>query len=228
MALTPEGTPYIESTDLVANYPAASLSLANRIDLVGVLPFADAAARTAAIAAPTDGQFTYLQDTNSTEFYNGSAYEALVSGKILQVLNVVKVNVFSTTSSTFVDVTDLTLTITPATATNKVLLFINLAGSTTDVSNTGNAGYRILRDSTAIGLGTGGSSFQFSGVLGTRLLGDYAMQQPSATVLDSPATTSAVTYKIQARTEGGTVYVNQQRVTENGMISTLTLMEVSA
>jgi hypothetical protein len=35
MALTPEGTPYVESTDLVANYPAASLSLANRVDLVG-------------------------------------------------------------------------------------------------------------------------------------------------------------------------------------------------
>jgi hypothetical protein len=52
MALTPEGTPYVESTDLVANYPAASLSLANRVDLVGVLPFADAAARTAAIPSP--------------------------------------------------------------------------------------------------------------------------------------------------------------------------------
>jgi hypothetical protein len=74
MALTPEGTPYVESTDLVANYPAASLSLANRVDLVGVLPFADSAARATAIPSPTDGQFTYLQDTNTPEFYNGSAY----------------------------------------------------------------------------------------------------------------------------------------------------------
>ena len=74
MALTPEGTPYVESTDLVANYPAASLSLANRVDLVGVLPFADSAARSAAITSPTDGQFTYLQDTNTPEFYNGSSY----------------------------------------------------------------------------------------------------------------------------------------------------------
>lgn len=74
MALTPEGTPYVESTDLVANYPAASLSLANRVDLVGVLPFATSAARATAIPSPTDGQFTYLQDTNSPEFYNGSAY----------------------------------------------------------------------------------------------------------------------------------------------------------
>lgn len=74
MALTPEGTPYVESTDLVANYPAASLSLANRVDLVGVLPFADSAARATAIPSPTDGQYSYLQNSNSTEFWNGSAW----------------------------------------------------------------------------------------------------------------------------------------------------------
>lgn len=76
MALTPEGTPYVESTDLVANYPAASLSLANRVDLVGVLPFATSAARATAIPSPTDGQYSYLQDTNATEFWNGSAWVA--------------------------------------------------------------------------------------------------------------------------------------------------------
>jgi hypothetical protein len=75
MALTPEGTPYVESSDLVANYPAASLALANRVDLVGVLPFATSAARATAIPSPTDGQYTYLQDTNSTEFWNGSAWQ---------------------------------------------------------------------------------------------------------------------------------------------------------
>jgi len=75
MALTPEGTPYVESSDLVANYPAASLALANRVDLVGVLPFATSAARATAIPSPTDGQDTYLQDTNLTQFWNGSAWQ---------------------------------------------------------------------------------------------------------------------------------------------------------
>jgi hypothetical protein len=86
MALTPEGTPYVESTDLVANYPAASLSLANRVDLVGVLPFADSAARAAAIPSPTDGQFTYLQDTNTPEFYDGASFVPIAGGKILQIV----------------------------------------------------------------------------------------------------------------------------------------------
>ena len=75
MATTPEGTPYVESSDLVANYPAASLALANRVDLVGVLPFATSAARATAIPSPTDGQYSYLQDSNTTQFWNGSAWQ---------------------------------------------------------------------------------------------------------------------------------------------------------
>ena len=76
MALTPEGSPYVEASDLVADYPATSLALANRVDLVGVLPFATSAARATAIPSPTDGQYSYLQDTNSTEFWNGAAWQA--------------------------------------------------------------------------------------------------------------------------------------------------------
>jgi hypothetical protein len=73
MATTLPGSPFVESSDLVANYPAVSESLAERVDLVGVLPFADSTARGTAIPSPTDGQYSYLQDTNSTEYYNGAA-----------------------------------------------------------------------------------------------------------------------------------------------------------
>ena len=43
----------------------------------GVLVFADAAARTAAITSPQEGQVSYLKDTNSTEYYSGSAWVAV-------------------------------------------------------------------------------------------------------------------------------------------------------
>jgi hypothetical protein len=102
MALTPEGSPYVESTDLVAAFPAASLSLANRVDLVGVLPFADAAARTAAIPSPTDGQFTYLQDTNTPEFYDGASFVPIAGGKILQIVYAYSVSNTTTTSTSYV------------------------------------------------------------------------------------------------------------------------------
>jgi hypothetical protein len=43
----------------------------------GVLVFADAAARTAAVASPQEGQMSFLKDTNSTEYYSGSAWVAV-------------------------------------------------------------------------------------------------------------------------------------------------------
>ena len=82
MAVTAPGSPYVESSDLVANYPGVSESLAERVDIVGVLPFADSAARTTALPSPTDGQYSYLQDTNATEYYNGTAWVSTGTGLV--------------------------------------------------------------------------------------------------------------------------------------------------
>ena len=43
----------------------------------GVWVFADAAARTAAVTSPQEGNMSYLKDTNSTEYYSGSAWVAV-------------------------------------------------------------------------------------------------------------------------------------------------------
>lgn len=45
-----------------------------------VMVFADAAARTAAIASPTEGMLTYLQDVNALEVFNGSTFDAVGGG----------------------------------------------------------------------------------------------------------------------------------------------------
>lgn len=74
MATTALGTPYVVSTDLVANYPTVSSNLADHIDEVTVNPFATSAARTTAIPSPTEGMVSYLEDSNRVEFYNGTAW----------------------------------------------------------------------------------------------------------------------------------------------------------
>ena len=51
----------------------------------GVLVFANASSRTAAITVPTEGMFSYLKDTNSTEYYDGSAWVSGVEGDISAV-----------------------------------------------------------------------------------------------------------------------------------------------
>ncbi len=113
MAVTPVGNPYVESSDLVANYPGASEALAERIDIVGVNPFADDAARTTALPTPTEGAMSSLADTDKVYRYDGAAWQAIAGGKILQVVRATDSTSRSTTSTSFVDVTGMTVTITP-------------------------------------------------------------------------------------------------------------------
>ena len=100
MATTAPGSPYVESSDLVVNYPAVSEALAERVDTVGVLPFATSTARGTALPSPTEGQYTYLQDTNSTEYWDGLAWVAAGAAPGLVHINT---TTFSAVSSVSVD-----------------------------------------------------------------------------------------------------------------------------
>jgi hypothetical protein len=194
MALTPEGTPYVESSDLVANYPAASLSLANRVDLVGVLPFATSTARGTAIPTPTDGQYSYLQDTNSTEFYNGSAWQALSAGKIVQLVRATDATIRTTTSTSFVDA-NISVTITPTKNTSTVLLlWVARAEILGSGANANFRGQMAITDS-ANTVQSGAQQATYGYVASTNLT-DATMYHHIALVgWATPATTSAVTYK---------------------------------
>ena len=71
------GLGYIEfNTGDVLTAAQANGYLASQV----VMVFASAAARTSAIASPQEGMFSYLKDTNSTEYYSGSAWVAVGGG----------------------------------------------------------------------------------------------------------------------------------------------------
>lgn len=128
-------------------------------------------------------------------------------GGIVQVLQTVKTDVFSTTSTSFVDVTGLSVVITPTSLNSKILIIADVKGQSGD-----NATSRLMRDSTPIYVGTASGSRTVSsgndfygagspgGVGGSRTI----------TYLDSPSTLSAVTYKVQVwcRSSSYTLYVN--------------------
>jgi len=75
----------------------------------GVNVFANAAARTAAITSPQEGQMSYLKDTNSTEYYSGAAWVAVgAAGGGITLLSTTALSGTSTTvSSISQDYTDL-------------------------------------------------------------------------------------------------------------------------
>jgi hypothetical protein len=135
------------------------------------------------------------------------SWAAPVIGKVLQVVNVTKSDVFTTTSTSLVDVTGLSVSITPTLATSKILVMTTFMYS----SNSGTGYPRVVmkRDSTTIFAGTPVSNRL--GVLNQTNVynadSNYALQV-AANFIDEPATTSALTYKIQAlQTSGNTVRI---------------------
>ena len=154
-------------------------------------------------------------------------------GGIIQVKMGTFTDRFNTTSSTMVD-TGLSVSITPKFATSKILVNVSL-GSFANGTALKRAFMNIVRDSTNVIVGDADTGHEVTACVNTRASG-YASgtQIPvSFMVLDSPATTSSVTYKVQASrgTDSGTVYLNYPESDDSygaNTASTIVVMEVSA
>jgi len=143
-------------------------------------------------------------------------------GAVLQVVSTTKTDSFSSASASYVDITGLSVSITPTSSTSKILVL-----ATVMVGNAGgNAALNLVRNSTNIAQSTSGTANETAAV-------DYQASYKAITYpilyLDSPATTSATTYKIQLGGESPTRYINI-RANDNyyGSISSITVMEIAA
>lgn len=65
-----------------------------------VMVFADAAARTAAIASPQEGMFSYLKDTNATQYYTGSAWTNLDTTGMVNPMTTTGDTIYSSSGTT--------------------------------------------------------------------------------------------------------------------------------
>ena len=159
--------------------------------------------------SPYDGQLIYETDTNRVAVYDTSSWvyktPASTTGSVLQVVSTVKADTFSTASTSYTDVTGLTVTITPSSTSNKILV---QADCKTGNSNGSRATVRLVRDTTAIYDGTAAGN-RIQSFFGGDGAGTNSMYQASAVFLDSPSTTSATVYKIQMRVPTGTGYLNR-------------------
>jgi len=171
--------------------------------------------------------------TAGTSILNSSGRAILnQTGGILQVVSTNKTDTFSTTSTSFTDITGLSVTITPSSTSSRIVVFCD----TTITAGGGSGGFygvRLMRDSTAIDIGaTAGSRTRAS--YGSNTQSDDNMTKTgSFNFVDSPATTSAVTYKLQAQVySSGTIYINRQTTDSDSagygrFASTITVMEIA-
>ena len=156
-------------------------------------------------------------------------------GKILQVVSATKTNKQSTSSSTAVDIAGLSVSITPSSSSNKMLVRcdINYGG----INNVYLA-FFVKRNSANMVVSTAGTGNQVNATFsagGDNNNHTYKVNGVSHAFLDSPSTTSAITYKLQFASTGtsGPATINAPYNTDNaayvvGGTSTITVMEISA
>ena len=156
------------------------------------------------------------------------------SGGILQVVSTTKTDTFTSSSAGFTDITGLSASITPSSASSKIYCVATVNGASTTGNDSSRAMVRLLRDATAIAVGdANGSRTQMSFNLSTRGTNSgKILMNGTVNFLDSPATTSATTYKMQVASEGVTAFINRQESDADNSdvglaVSTITLMEVA-
>ena len=148
---------------------------------------------------------------------NGSA---LVTGKILQVVSAVSTTQVTVTGTTFTD-SGLSAAITPSSSSNKILVLVNQQMANFSSSAETGGSYKLLRGSSTIY--GGAQNYQ----LYIEATGASAVQlyyPANLNFLDSPSSTSELTYKTQIRQyqNGDTI-----RSQPDSMHSSITLMEVA-
>ena len=158
---------------------------------------------TPALGTPASGVLT-----NCT----GVAKAALPAGCVLQVVNATTTTATSTTSASFV-ATLLTASITPRSASNKIL--VQVTGPIDSAATNSQANGTIYRGGTILS-GAGGFTNVFSNA--GRLIGSLAM-----TYLDSPATTSSTTYTVYINCSNGSTIIFPQGTNT----ASITLMEIA-
>ena len=134
----------------------------------------------------------------------------LGAGAVGQIVSVSKTDRFTTTSTSYADITGFTASITPQSTSSKILVISNWCWSS-DASPYPK--FILLRGTTSINIGdSSGSATQVSAGNNTDPVGDEgAIQQEQLGhhFLDSPSSASSVTYKWQAKTfnSGRVIYV---------------------
>jgi hypothetical protein len=203
--------------------PASGIP-ATLLDAKGDLIVATAADTAARLAVGTNGQ-ALVADSGATA---GVKWAGV--GKVLQVVSTTKTDTFSTTSTSMVDVTGLSVNITPVATTSKVLVIVSFMRG---VSGDAFTWFQLVRDSTAIAIADAAGSRKRTSESVYVSSGAQHMLRGNITHLDSPSTTSQVTYKLQASTEAGTLYVNRTGTDTDAssqprMVSSITVLEIGA
>ena len=166
-----------------------------------------------------DGVGTLASATITSATISNQLTDANMSaGSVVQVVSFVyESGQISNSTSTFAD-TGLTASITPSSSSNKVLVIVQVSSCFTQTNTNTEMDVNLLRDSTTLigSFGPRGGNYTTNG---------DAIGTAGAVFLDSPSSTSSLTYKCQFKSTQNNAQVNVQL---GGTTSTMVLMEIAA
>jgi hypothetical protein len=221
------GWPMPTATDLVTDLPAdfaafgqpvdTSLKALNPETTLGDIAYRSATANTnTRLPIGTNGQMLTVS--------GGVPAWATVpgGGKILQVVTATTSTSTSNATNTYADTT-LTANITPSSASSRVMVFVMHPYTTIKAAQEVSIDIQLLRDATVIHNPPAGvNSFFLGGAASSAWTNIEHFGILNFSILDSPATTSAITYKTQFKApNAGTIQVQR-----NSYTSTIILLEV--
>ena len=162
---------------------------------------------------------TVIANVNSSGIFFESGKKAIYTGATLQVVSSYTASSITTTSGSPVD-TNLSASITPTSSSSKILVLLSTNGyvsrGSTAVSY-GDMFLYMIRGSTQIASSRNAVNF------GVNTWTDIMFAQNGLVFLDSPATTSSTTYKLQVSVSNS----QSLQVPFQGF-ATMTLMEIAA
>jgi hypothetical protein len=190
------------------------------VDAKGDLIAATAADTPARLAVGTNGQVLTADSSEAT----GMKWAAVSAGKVLQVVSATTTTATTVTGTTLTD-TNITASITPSSTSSRILV---LVAATVQMYSSGSVnqigmGMNLLRGSTVVfDDNANGEGWYIT----TSYTGYHQLSGlQTITHLDSPATTSATTYKIQIKASTGS---GTAKTSDNSRTSSIILMEIGA
>ena len=182
--------------------------------------------QTALTSRPADTDEFLVSDAGTIKRVDFSH----IKGSIGQVVSVSKTDTFTTTSTSLTALTGLTANITPSATSSKILVTVSIGA--VDASDNIIVLFQLLRGTTIVGLGDASGS-RSRVMFKTILPSSNDAQASSNQFLDSPSSTSQLTYSIKTACNSGTMYINRSSGDGDSAdygrtISTITLMEVLA
>jgi hypothetical protein len=202
-----------------------------------IMTFAGTAARGSAIGTATEGMYAHLNDTDTLTYWNGSAWVNRIpasTSAILQVVQQVKTDTTTITAATYQDISDLAVSITPSSATSKILIFAQVGVSFSGVE--AGKSLSLFRSSTNLFSPASPGNRVPAGFYGTQTSASGDIEVASFSFIDSPNTTSSTTYSVKGLvnvvTAGNSLFINRSRTDTDSVafsrtISTITVMEVA-